>query len=627
MKEDNLKRLKKRLYKKNEAFKGRGKRPGVYGRREELPLSYWKDSGKKKKSLFRPLKIILILSSLFFLVSVTALLYLWMGESNIISSRNIEMEIRAPVSAKGGEVISFDVSVLNKNKSEIDMADIILDFPDGSFSPNGIEMKRKRYELGSIGMGGLAKKTIEMALFGKQDEEKTITATLEYRLAQSNAIFAKTVKHKIKISRPAIGVSLSIPKEVNAGQATKLKVGIVSNSSAIARGLVLRLEYPSGFHFSSAVPEPSSMNNEWRIGDLAPSQEREISVNGIVEGQDLEEKAFRATVGFENSEGKFLSYGNSVTSLVVKKPFVELDLFANGKSLDNYSALAGDSLRFEVAWKNNLTVPVRNVSIEMKILGSALNERSISVSRGFYRTFDKTLVWNSSGMPSLSTVEPGETGRARFSFSLLDPLPVKTLSDKNFVIELNGKIKGYAVMEGAEKKEIKNEISKEIKVGSRLQFANMAMHYSGSFKNTGPIPPRAGKETTYTIIWSLGNAVNDFSGVKIEAGLPSYVRWTGNVSQKDADISFDESSGKVTWNVGNIPAGTGIISPAKEISFQVALAPSVSQIGNSAVLIISPTIEERDNFTGEIFKGQKDSLTTLLQNDPGFKTGEEKVAE
>ncbi len=627
MKEDNLKRLKKRLYQKNERFKGRGKRPGVYGRREELPLSYWKDSGKKKKSLFRPLKIILILSSLFFLVSVTALLYLWMGESNIISSRNIEMEIRGPAYAKGGEVIGFDVSVLNKNKSEIDMADIILDFPEGSFSPDGVEMKRKRYELGSMGIGESAKKTVEIALFGKQDEEKTVTATLEYRLAHSNAIFAKTAKYKIKISRPAIGVSLTVPKEVNAGQATEVKIGIVSNSSTIARGLVLRLEYPSGFHFTGAVPEPSDMNNTWRIGDLASSQEREISVKGVVKGQDLEEKAFRATVGFENSEGDFLPYGASVASLIVKKPFVELDLFANGKNLDNYSALAGDSLRFEVAWKNNLAVPMRNVSIEMKILGSVLDERSISVSRGFYRTFDKTLVWNSSGMPSLATIEPGETGRARFSFSILNPLPVKNLSDKNFVIELNGKIKGYAVMEGAEKKEIKNEISKEVKIGSHLQFANMALHYSGSFKNTGPMPPRAGKETTYTIVWSLGDAVNDFSGVKIEAGLPSYVRWTGNISQKDADISFDESSGKVVWNVGNIPSGTGIISPAKEISFQVALAPSVSQIGNSAVLLISPSIEERDNFTGEMFKEQKDSLTTLLQNDPVFNREEEKVVE
>lgn len=627
MKENNLKRLKKRLYQKNEAFKGRGKRARVYGRREELPLSYWQDSGKKKRSFFRPLKIILILSSLFFLVSVTALLYLWMGESNIISSRNIEMEIRGPVYAKGGEAIGFDVSVLNKNKSEIDMADIVLDFPEGAFSPNGVEMKRKRYELGSIGIGGSAKKTIEMALFGKQDEEKTVTATLEYRLAHSNAIFAKTVKYKIKISQPAIGVSLSVPKEINAGQATEVKIGIVSNSSTIARGLVLRLEYPSGFHFTGAVPEPSDMNNTWRIGDLASSQERKISVKGVVEGQDLEEKAFRATVGFENSEGDFLPYGASVASLIVKKPFVELDLFANGKNLDNYSALAGDSLRFEVVWKNNLAVPVRNVSIEMKILGSVLDERSISVSRGFYRTFDKTLVWNSSGMPSLATIEPGETGRARFSFSVLNPLPVKNLSDKNFVVELNGKIRGYAVMEGAEKKEIKNEISKEVKIGSHLQFANMAMHYSGPFKNTGPMPPKAGKETTYTIVWSLGNAVNDFSGVKIEAGLPSYVRWTGNISQKDADISFDESSGKVVWNVGNIAAGTGIISPAKEISFQVALAPSVSQIGNSAVLLISPSIEERDNFIGEIFKEQKDSLTTFLQNDPGFKTDEEKVVE
>ena len=627
MTDDSLKKLKKRLYKKGEAFERRGERARIYGKKEKVPAAYWKTRPAKKTRPFRPLKIIFLLAGLFSLASISLLAYFFMGGGNIVSSRNIIMEIKGPQYVRGGETISFYIDIENRNSSAIETADIILDFPAGSFSGEGKEISRERYPLGSIGAGESVRKRIEFNLFGEEDEEKKISATLEYRLAQSNAIFAKTVDYTVMISKPAVGVSVSLPEDANAGQEIEIQVGVVSNSEAIIRNLVLKIDYPSGFQFTGSSPEPSGANNVWKIGDMDPSQERSVAVRGIVGGQDLEEKAFRVRVGFEKEEGVFLPYGTAVASFTVKKPFVDLILFVDGGDSAENIAFAGDSIRFDLAWKNNLSVNLRDASLEVKVRGGAQDGRSISVSEGFYRTFDKTLVWTPSSLPQLKLIAPGETGRARFSFSILNPLPVKGVSDKDFTVELEAKISGRAVMGGEESAEIINSVKKEIKIGSRPQLASMALHYSGPFKNSGPMPPRAGKETNYTIIWSLGNIVNDFSGVKVSAAIPAYARWTGNVSPPDADISFDEMNGEVVWNAGDVPAGTGIFKPAKEVAFQLALAPSMSQIGASPALTGKAILEARDNFINKIFKDEKNPLTTRLINDPKFSQNEAAVKE
>ena len=628
MKNGNLEKLKKRLYKKGESFKEREERPRIYGRRESLPSSRWpKPPARKKRDAFFPLKVLLAASAAFFVVSLSAFLYFWLGDSNIVSSGNIGVEIKGPPYINGGEIDALDIFVENKNNTALEMADLIIDFPEGSFSLDGGALSRERYSFGTIAPGGSIKKTVSVVLLGKENEEKTVKATLEYRLARSNAIFAKSGSYTVKISRPPVGVSLLVPKEINAKREMEVKVGIVSNSEAVIGNLALRLEYPSGFQFTGASPSPSGKNNVWKIGDLDPSQERNISIRGIVEGQDLEEKAFRATVGTVKDDGTFVPYGETAETVVVKKPYIDMVMFINGKDTEKNIAFGGDSLRVEIAWKNNLSAPVRDVKVNIKIKGAVVDQKSISVSKGFYRTFDKTLLWNSASMPELSSIEPGEVGRAQFSFSILNPLPVRTQEDKNFSVKIEGTIEGNAVSETSQSGRIQNTVTKEVKIGSGLQFASAATHYSGPFKNTGPMPPKVGGETTYTVTWSFGNNVNDFSGVRVSAALPSYVRWLGNVSPSEENVSFDDVSGSVVWDIGTVPSGTGIVRPAKEVSFQVALDPNLSQIGTSPVLVGAAKFEAKDEFTGEDFSGGGSALTTRLTRDPDFRQGEGEVAE
>jgi hypothetical protein len=175
--------------------------------------------------------------------------------------------------------------------------------------------------------------------------------------------------------------------------------------------------------------------------------------------------------------------------------------------------------------------------------------------------------------------------------------------------------------------EIKNSFSENLKISSFLQLANRMLYYSGSFDNRGPMPPKVGSETTYTVVWSIGNASNEFSGVKVKAILPPYVRWLGIISPSDRDISFDEATGEIFWNVGSIEAGTGIARPAEEVSFQVSFLPSMNQVGTAPVLVSDINIEGRDNFTGNNLSVKKQNLDIMINDDPRFNYSEGIVVE
>ena len=76
-----------------------------------------------------------------------------------------------------------------------------------------------------------------------------------------------------------------------------------------------------------------------------------------------------------------------------------------------------------------------------------------------------------------------------------------------------------------------------------------------------------------------------------------------------------------------MPAGTGIIMPAKEVSFQVSFSPNLTQTGETPILVNKAIVEARDAFTDENISVEIPALTIRLSGDPQSKGGDDKVRE
>ena len=149
----------------------------------------------------------------------------------------------------------------------------------------------------------------------------------------------------------------------------------------------------------------------------------------------------------------------------------------------------------------------------------------------------------------------------------------------------------------------------------------------GPFANHGPIPPKVGEETTYTVTFSVGNTQGDLADARVTARLGQGINWLGASSFTSEDISYDSSSNTITWNIGMLSSDTGFSSAAREIAFQIALTPSLGQIGMAPNLVTGIVFSGRDTLTGNTVTANNAPLTTRLTTDPAFIQGDDIVVK
>ena len=110
------------------------------------------------------------------------------------------------------------------------------------------------------------------------------------------------------------------------------------------------------------------------------------------------------------------------------------------------------------------------------------------------------------------------------------------------------------------------------------------------------------------------------------SSLPSGIKWTGQIYPADEKISYDSRTNQVVWDIGDIPAGTGVLVPAREVVFQIGVVPQVNQIGEPIPIVNKSIFTAKDKFANvDIIKSieQKD---TQLPEDPGVGYANSKVA-
>jgi hypothetical protein len=575
---------------------------------------------------------ILIGSVIFFVIALGVVAINFLGRGNLISGNNIEVTVKAPVSVAGGEVFSFEVEIKNNNNINLSGADLGVTFPAGTRDAldNSKLAKRVQIYIGDIKPGQSVKKNLAVILFGEENEKKDIKITLEYKITGSNSLFTKNKTIPILISSAPVNIVVTGPSEVNTNQSVDFVVEITSNSPSVIKDLLLKAEYPFGFSFVSSEPKTFSKNNLWFIGDLEPGAKRVIKFSGVMSGQEGEERGLNFSLGSQSKTDNLIidvPFASAFSSITIRRPFVSADIYFNGVDASEYISQAGEKIETIIKWKNNLSYEVTDVSFTIRINGNSVDKSSISVNDGLYRSIDNVIIFNKTTDGELASLEPGKTGESKFAFSSFGVGSVtgSGLTNPTIIIDIsvNGKRVDY---EGGLENVLFSD-SRKIKITSDPQIFAKALYYVGPFKNSGPIPPQAEKETTYTITWTITNPLNSLSGAYVSATLPPYMKWLSAVSPSSEKVDYDLNTGAVVWNVGNISAGAGIVSSAKEVSFQVTFMPSVNQIGEEPNLISEAVLRAKDNFTLTNVSDSFSALSTRLSNDPYFRPNSETVIQ
>ncbi|MEI7709416.1 MAG: hypothetical protein WCI76_01740 [bacterium] len=633
---NRLEELKGRLFTKNFKTKIEHRDKFTHTHAEMVPDA-WGEGGANASSLASiPNKFLtktaifrnfFIFSVLFFILTLGYAAYIFFGGGNTVSNDNIDIAITGNDFTAGGEELPFSVGITNKNSSALDLVDLIMEYPkgtSGNSTSSSAGTEQSRQSLGTIPAGAVRNENMKVVLFGEQGSVRTIKFSLEYRVEGSNGLFIKTKNYDVTIKSTPLDLSVDAPSEISPNQDITLKVHATLNSTKTASNMLLKIDYPVGFQFASATPAPSLGNNTWNLGDLATAAERKISVTGkMIDAVDGEEKVFRISSGSQPGSDKSTidTIFNSVSqTIAIKKPFIDATLFVNGVSDREYAINTHTGINAEIKWTNNLDTKVNDLEIRAKITGNAYDRRTINASQGFYNSLggEDVIIWNKNYLDGFKEVAPGASSSVSFSLGSLPIFSATTglLVDPSIKIEIS--ISGKQLVSGYANTDLKNSDSRIIRIISDVGFTNKALYFSGPFANTGPIPPRVEKQTTYTVVWSISNTANNVSKGVVHSSLPPWIKFVGSVSPSGEDLTYNASTREIVWNAGRVDKGAGITGVPRSVAFQVSFIPSLSQVKTTPVIIDDAVLTAHDDFANVDVRFSKGSLRTLLDGDPSF---------
>lgn len=537
----------------------------------------------------------------------------------------VGLEIRAPKAFIAGESVRIVVAYQNKSSVDLTNTSLTLTWPKDSL-PEGtlIQAQTAKKEIPRILAGREATVEFEGKIFGGKDAPLSFEARLAYTPEGSTAQLESITTASATIGGTPLALEIQLPSRAASDKEFDVTLHYLNTSDTAFDYTNLTLEYPINFIFiSSDVPPSSSDNTTWDLGTIAGKSNKTIKIRGKLAAGELGNAKFVATLGTRQG-GAWVMYATNQKAVEISTS--ALVLFTQLNNSRDYIASSGDSLEYKIRYRNTSQVPIANIVIQSKITSKAIDIASLDVRWGSFDQRTGTIIWNASGVPNLGLLAPGSEGEVSFFVKIRKPLPVAGFSDKDFNITTVSKIDSSLIPDILLGAPIGMEDTIETKIRTDVEFRAAGIYRDNLFRNSGPIPPRVGSRTTYTIVWQVTNSSSDIQDLTLETSLPPHTEWTGKINPGNAQFVYTKDTGKLTLTIPKVPAGTGVLTPALTLAFQVALTPSQNQVDTSPVLVNDVVMRGRDVFTGIDFELTAPPVSTTLLGDPSVGEGGGKVS-
>ncbi|MEI7688678.1 MAG: hypothetical protein WCI91_00655 [Candidatus Nomurabacteria bacterium] len=567
---------------------------------------------KPKASIF---KKFFIFSIIFFIIAIGVAFYIYSNNTTSISSDNIDITVIGNAFVKGGEELPLQIEISNRNKANLQYANLMVSYPNGASDNPADFVHMPRISIGTIKPGETITKNIKVTLFGDERSDRNITIDLEYHPESSNAISTKEKIYTVNISSAPLSLFIDAPDSVATDQPISFNVKAVLNTSLQGNGTVMQVTYPNNFIYESAIPAPSFGNSMWSLDGLSLTNPISVVIKGRIVGQDKDQQVFHVYAGTTKPTDKStmdLVYNSLLHSVSIIKPFIEANISVND------TAQPGDSIPVKIFWANNLSTKIIDGEIIVNLSGNAYDKMSVTPAQGFFDSLNNRIIWDKNSISELSDIEPGQTGEIDFSVKSTSMIGTKnTIVDPQIVFDVS--IKGHQPSLGQTYTDVDNFSKKIVKILSSFQIATSASYKSG------PLPPKAETKTDYTVNWSLFNGTNPISEAVARAALPIYVDYAGSNSPKE-NIIYNEATREVIWNIGSVRANTGG-TDNREASFNITLSSSLSQVGSTPQLMQELFLSGTDSFTGTKLNDRRASLNTRSTGSDSSLPGFDRVVE
>jgi len=521
---------------------------------------------------------------LLFFILVFALIFIW--NKNSFSKSKLRLEIFGPEKVAVGEKASFLVKYKNNSNAILKEARLYFQCPSDSYLESGERMEEK--ELEDIYPGQEKSFNFQCILWGREKEIKEVESWVVFRPKNLKSKFEVKNSFHFEITRSLLNFEIDMPSKVEKDKVFLFNIYYFSNSQEPLSQIKIKANFPNDFQLISSSL-PFSEENVWTIKDLGPEAGGKIEIQGILKGAVGEMRNFSFSLFYEKDKKNIL-LRELTKKVMIEKTNLFLRQEINGSP--NFVASLGDALHYEIYFKNIGNQPLEKLSLICILEGDAFNFDDLKTLTGYFRKGDNSVVFDWKTNPSLAFLEPMEEGKIEFWVTLKkENVKSPILKNKVFI--------------GSSKEEF------ETKILSPIQISQVGYYHDEVFGNTGPLPPRVGEQTTFTIGWLIKNPLNEISNVKVRAKLGENVKLSLSNIFPETEASrffYDSEKREIFWSLDKLES-----NQEKTVYFQVIFSPKLDQRGKIPSLISEITLEGYDLFTKENIFLQGNSLTTMLE--------------
>jgi|GEM_PF-3334297 hypothetical protein len=530
---------------------------------------------------------------------------------------DISLKVTSPASAKAGDFRKIEIIYQNRGRVNLVDAKIFISIPETAeirTGPNYQFVKdgpRYRFDVGTILGKKDGKITLDMRFWGEEGNDQKVDVVLNYRPDKGTIFFDAKTDFIVKIEGSVFTLRISGPPHAVNNKKTDLFLEYANDGDTELKDVRVVVEYPEGFTFEWSDVKPSESNNIWDLETLGIGEVGKIQIGGLITGFDGETKNFKAYLG-SKQDSNLVKYSKTSTNLTISSAI--LSIYQTVNEARNFMGGWGGQLSFRLQYKNTTSYSLRGVTIEANLTGDILDLESLFVDFGTFEYKKKKITWNSAGVPNLAVLGPGQGGQVSFRIMTKKSkeMAIDGPEKRNFTAKSLAKINIPSVPSSLGGVAVSVDDDVEVRIGTDVNLYTKGYYFDGPIENSGPIPPKVGETTTYTVEWQMVNSVNDVGDIKITSILPLYMRWRGNVSPLGERMAFDPETNVITWEIDKLNAGTGYYLPVRKVAFQVEITPVPSMVGTSPTIFSSSVLEGRDLFTDRILKTTDDPVSTNL---------------
>ena len=516
----------------------------------------------------------------------------------------------------------FDISVLmaNNSQSVLKNATLELMIPDGfSFVGQSSDTRAMPEPIGDISSGGIPpQQDFQLVATGNQNSVGSITAKLVYGTDTTGKTqFESDSSANIITGTSAMGLNFTIPQNVFTGQNFNVAIGYHNNTQHNINNVILNVQYPPGFVFSTSSIAPistSANGNSWNLGTTTANAGGSIIITGNIANQANGTYPFAATSMSDGSGSGYL-LGTQASNVVVAASPLSLSVSLNNTS--TYIADVGDQLSYIISYTNNSSIAFQKITIQAVLAGDMYDLSSLQ-SAGVLSSANNTniVTWSQATNPELFSLAPGQSGSVQIMLGVKGSFPVNSINEN---LNLQAQIQSPTIPPDTAASSTIGTANFTSKVRGEIAVAATGYRNDASLGiiNTGPYPPVVNKPSQYTIHWDVTNYSTEVTSTVVSAYLQSGSVFTGQVkSNISTQPTYDAATGLVTWDIGNLPPGTGVNTAPVEAVFQITNTPAINELYQVLTLVGQTNLSADDMFTGSTLQVSAGSVTTFLRNDP-----------